>query len=174
LSAGFEGSRAIPTRSVDLGSLGAVPLRRAVLPGDLASTANADGGDRLRSAGDAVGYATPAPRRSHTRRPRTEGPNVSQPPHDRDGGAPPPSATDPARANARTGLVLFAVYLAIYAGFVALSAFAPGVMARPAAAGLNVAVFYGMVLIVAAFALALVYMALCRASSGPGGEGGGR
>jgi uncharacterized membrane protein (DUF485 family) len=65
-------------------------------------------------------------------------------------------------ANAKAGLALFVVYLLLYGGFVALNAFAPGLMARPAAGGLNLAVLYGMGLIAAAFALALVYMALCR------------
>ena len=64
--------------------------------------------------------------------------------------------------NARVGLVLFFVYLALYGGFIWLSAFNREVMARPALFGVNLAIAYGFGLIVAAFALALVYMALCR------------
>lgn len=63
---------------------------------------------------------------------------------------------------ARIGLVLFAVYLALYGGFVLLSAFAPDLMDRTPLFGVNVAVLYGFVLIVAAFVLALLYGWLCR------------
>ena len=63
--------------------------------------------------------------------------------------------------NARLGLILFAIYLALYAGFVALNAFDPERMGKPFLAGVNLAVIYGMVLIVAAFVLALIYMFLC-------------
>jgi uncharacterized membrane protein (DUF485 family) len=64
--------------------------------------------------------------------------------------------------NARNGMVLFVVYVAFYAGFMGLCAFDNQRMSRPALAGMNLAVVYGMGLIFAAFALALVYMALCR------------
>jgi uncharacterized membrane protein (DUF485 family) len=59
--------------------------------------------------------------------------------------------------NARFGMILFVVYVVFYGGFVALSAFAPGVMAEDVA-GVNLAVVYGFALIIAAFVLALVYM----------------
>ncbi len=62
----------------------------------------------------------------------------------------------------RYGLALFAVYLLLYGGFVLLNAFAPAVMERTPLLGINVAVLYGMALIVAAFVLALVYGWLCR------------
>jgi uncharacterized membrane protein (DUF485 family) len=64
--------------------------------------------------------------------------------------------------NARVGLWLFAIYLLLYGGFMALNAFYPDVMKRPALAGVNLAVIYGLVLIVGAFALAVVYMFLVR------------
>jgi uncharacterized membrane protein (DUF485 family) len=57
---------------------------------------------------------------------------------------------------------LFCVYLALYAGFMGLSAFAPGVMAREVLGGVNLAILYGMGLIAAAVVLAFVYMGLCR------------
>ena len=63
--------------------------------------------------------------------------------------------------NARYGLVLFAVYLALYAGFMALNVLDPVAMAQPAWLGMNLAIVYGFVLIIAALALALVYMVLC-------------
>jgi len=64
--------------------------------------------------------------------------------------------------NTRLGVGLFAVYVAFYAGFMALSAFAPAAMRRPLLGGANVAVVYGFALIVAAIVLALIYMRLCR------------
>jgi uncharacterized membrane protein (DUF485 family) len=64
--------------------------------------------------------------------------------------------------NARIGLWLFALYLVLYGGFIGLAAFAPAAMTKPLVMGVNVAVVYGMGLIVAAFLLALVYMVFCR------------
>ena len=64
--------------------------------------------------------------------------------------------------NARLGLILFFVYLAFYAGFVLLAAFSPATMQRTPWAGVNLAIWYGFALILAAFALALLYGALCR------------
>lgn len=80
---------------------------------------------------------------------------------------PPAEPRDPAveRHNARLGLVLFAVYLAAYAAFVLVSAFAPGVM--DATVGrLNVALVSGFVLILGAVVLAVVYAVLCRTPAG--------
>src|SRR5437868_3553892 len=85
-------------------------------------------------------------------------------------GDTPATATGPTAAdnrNARLGLVLFAIYLALYGGFVALNAFAPQRMGEPALAGINLAIVYGFGLILAALVLALVYMALCRPSDDP-------
>jgi uncharacterized membrane protein (DUF485 family) len=66
--------------------------------------------------------------------------------------------------NARNGLLLFAVYVALYLGFMLLNAFSPERMQKPVLAGVNLAIVYGVGLIVAALVLALVYMALCRPS----------
>ncbi|MGH7214313.1 MAG: DUF485 domain-containing protein [Tepidisphaeraceae bacterium] len=71
--------------------------------------------------------------------------------------------------NARYGLVLFVVYVLLYSGFMALSAFWPERMAREYR-GVNYAIWYGAGLIVAALALALVYMALCRSKSNRDGD----
>ena len=68
-----------------------------------------------------------------------------------------------AARNARYGMVLFLIYLLIYGGFVAISAFWPEVMAREALFGVNLAVTYGFALIATAMFLALVYTWLCRA-----------
>ncbi|MCC6423124.1 MAG: DUF485 domain-containing protein [Phycisphaerales bacterium] len=64
----------------------------------------------------------------------------------------------------RIGLVLFAVYVVFYAGFMGLSAFAPDVMSSRPLGGVNLAIDYGMGLILGAFVLALLYMALARKS----------
>jgi uncharacterized membrane protein (DUF485 family) len=67
-------------------------------------------------------------------------------------------------SNARLGVILFCIYLAFYAGFVLLAAFSPTTMQRTPWAGVNLAIWYGFALIIAAFALALLYGALCRMS----------
>ena len=64
--------------------------------------------------------------------------------------------------NRRIGLVLFALYVALYAGFMALSAFRPATMSQPVLGGANLAVVYGFTLIGAAIVLALLYMRICR------------
>jgi uncharacterized membrane protein (DUF485 family) len=69
--------------------------------------------------------------------------------------------------NARSGLWLFAVYFAAYAIFIDLAVAWPEVMASLTPAGINLAVTYGIGLIVGAVLLALVYMWLCRRNAGP-------
>ena len=64
--------------------------------------------------------------------------------------------------NVRYGLILFALYLILYGGFIALAAFAPAKMKEPVLGGINLAVLYGFGLIVSAFVLALVYMIITR------------
>ncbi len=58
----------------------------------------------------------------------------------------------------RIGLALFAGYCLLYGGFIGLAAFKPSWLAASAFAGVNVAVAYGFVLILAAFAAALIYL----------------
>jgi uncharacterized membrane protein (DUF485 family) len=62
----------------------------------------------------------------------------------------------------RLGLVLFAVYLVLYGGFMLINTFAPQAMERTPVLGINLAVLYGVGLIFAAFGLALLYGWLCR------------
>jgi uncharacterized membrane protein (DUF485 family) len=64
-------------------------------------------------------------------------------------------------ANARSGLILFAIYSLIYAVFVGLAAFSPETMGQATPLGPNVAILYGFGLIFGAIVLALVYMVLC-------------
>ena len=61
--------------------------------------------------------------------------------------------------NARIGLVLFFVYVTLYAGFVACAV--AGVL-DTRFGGTNLAVWYGFGLIGTAFVLALLYGVLCR------------
>lgn len=74
--------------------------------------------------------------------------------------------SDVTRYNARVGVVLFLIYLAVYAVYVLLSAFHGKLMAEPILGGVNLAVIYGFGLIVLAFAMALLYMALCKREEG--------
>ncbi len=78
-----------------------------------------------------------------------------------------------AARNSRYGMILFLIYLAFYAGFVGLNAFAPAQMETTPALGLNLAILYGFALIIVAMLLALVYSWLCRGGSNPDGIGGG-
>ena len=64
--------------------------------------------------------------------------------------------------NTRLGLVLFAVYLVFYGGFVLLAAFSPDSLAVLPWAGVNLAIWYGFGLILAALLLALIYGWICR------------
>lgn len=69
------------------------------------------------------------------------------------------------KRNTRYGLILFAIYLAMYGGFVFLNAFAPAQMESTPFWGVNLAVMYGFLLIIAAFFIALVYGWLCRSEA---------
>jgi len=62
----------------------------------------------------------------------------------------------------RIALWLFASYLVVYVGFVALSAFVPAAMAATPLAGLPVSLLYGLLLIVLAFVLAALYVRVAR------------
>lgn len=73
-----------------------------------------------------------------------------------------------AARNSRRGLVLFAIYLLFYGVFVLVNAFAPEVMDRTLAEGVNLAIYAGFGLIGAAFTLALIYGWLCRDSNSTG------
>jgi uncharacterized membrane protein (DUF485 family) len=72
------------------------------------------------------------------------------------------SLTPAERHNRRLGLILFFVYLLLYVAFVAVCAIDYRLMALKVVWGVNLAVVWGMVLIFAAFALALVYLQLAK------------
>lgn len=66
--------------------------------------------------------------------------------------------------NAKIGLLLFAAYFAIYLGYVVLIAFRGETMRWLPWRGINLAILYGLALIVCAFVLSVVYSWLCRHS----------
>ena len=74
----------------------------------------------------------------------------------------------PGRGVRRIGLALFWVYVALYAGFMALVLFRPDLLSLRPFGGVNLAIAYGMGLIAGAFLLAIVYMVACRAVEGDG------
>lgn len=67
--------------------------------------------------------------------------------------------------NTRYGLMLFAVYFALYLGFLLLSTFAAQMMQEVKVFGVNLSIIYGFTLILAALVLALIYGWLCRTST---------
>ena len=75
------------------------------------------------------------------------------------------SAPDPAsRYKSRLGMWMFLFYCLVYAGFVFTNVLTEGrAMQTIVVAGLNLAVVYGMSLIILALILALIYNALCTA-----------
>jgi uncharacterized membrane protein (DUF485 family) len=73
--------------------------------------------------------------------------------------------------NSRIGLALFVVYLVFYGGFVLIAAFAPQMLDATPLAGVNLAIWYGFGLIVAAILLALLYGWACVSGAGSLGEG---
>ncbi len=73
--------------------------------------------------------------------------------------------------NTRLGLVLFALYCLLYAGFMGLSTFAPAVMKSQPFGGVNLAILYGFGLIVAAMVLAVVYLFLAKQPDAHGSTG---
>ena len=66
------------------------------------------------------------------------------------------------RHNARVGMALFIAYLAVYAAYMVVNVLAPEWMDVVPFWGLNLAVLWGMGLIVGALILSIIYMLLCR------------
>lgn len=62
---------------------------------------------------------------------------------------------------AKLGIKLFWLYCLIYMGFVGIAVFAPELMKAPVLAGTNLAIIYGMALIIFAIILGLVYNHVC-------------
>ena len=73
-----------------------------------------------------------------------------------------PTRPDPAFAfKRRLGARLFVLYALVYAGFVAINLIRPVLMEKSVVGGLNLAVVYGMGLIIFALLLALGYNRAC-------------
>jgi len=77
-----------------------------------------------------------------------------------------------AQHNARLGLRLFGLYVVLYATYVFVNAFSPDTMERTPWLGVNVAVWSGFGLIVAAILMALAYGLICRPSDSSDQEAG--
>jgi uncharacterized membrane protein (DUF485 family) len=65
-----------------------------------------------------------------------------------------------ASIKAKLGLWMFLIYTIVYAGFIVIAAFAPEVMGLDIGS-INLAIFYGLFLIVFAIILAFVYNFIC-------------
>ena len=68
------------------------------------------------------------------------------------------------------GVRMTILYSVVYGGFVVLSVFQPTWMGARAPLGLNLAITYGLGLIITAILFALVYNHLCRVPPTPAGE----
>mgnify|MGYP001177270272 CR=1 FL=1 len=64
--------------------------------------------------------------------------------------------------NTRVGIWFFLAYLVLYSGFVLVNTFSPSAMEATPIEGVNLAILYGFALIIAAFAMALIYGWICR------------
>ncbi len=62
---------------------------------------------------------------------------------------------------ARTGLILFAIYGLVYAGFIVVNVLSPETMSKIVLFDLNLAVVYGFGLILMAVVLGVLYNFLC-------------
>jgi len=62
---------------------------------------------------------------------------------------------------AKLGIKLFWLYCVIYMGFVGIAVFSTETMKKPVLAGTNLAIVYGMALIIFAILLGLIYNHLC-------------
>jgi uncharacterized membrane protein (DUF485 family) len=65
------------------------------------------------------------------------------------------------RKKTRLGVKLFLIYLLVYAGFVFIGMAYPQIMGKKLFAGQNIAVVYGIGLIILALVMGLIYNALC-------------
>ncbi|MBM4152518.1 MAG: DUF485 domain-containing protein [Kiritimatiellaceae bacterium] len=61
----------------------------------------------------------------------------------------------------KLGVKLFWLYSVIYAGFVGLAVFATETLKKPVLAGVNMAIIYGMALIISAVLLGVIYNYFC-------------
>jgi uncharacterized membrane protein (DUF485 family) len=69
--------------------------------------------------------------------------------------------------NARLGMWFFAFYVLLYGGFIVIALIDYRILAKQVFGGINLAVAYGMLLIVAAIVLAVVYANMATAEPEP-------
>ena len=77
----------------------------------------------------------------------------------------PPTPQQAQDYNRRLGLILFALYCLIYAGFIGLAVLSQKTLASPALFGVNLAVTYGMALIAFAGVFAAVYLWMAKSDT---------
>ncbi|MEN8152804.1 MAG: DUF485 domain-containing protein [Acidobacteriota bacterium] len=65
------------------------------------------------------------------------------------------------KVKSKVGLILFAIYSFIYAGFVFINTLSPKTMGVKVILGLNLAVFYGFGLIILAIVMGILYNHYC-------------
>ncbi len=69
--------------------------------------------------------------------------------------------------NHRLGLILFAIYFVFYVGFIAITVYDYKILAREIFTGMNLAIAYGMFLILLAIGLAILYAWLAKSDPEP-------
>jgi uncharacterized membrane protein (DUF485 family) len=77
------------------------------------------------------------------------------------GPASKPEEDNAASQKSRLGLKFFFVYGLVYAGFIVIGVFNPGLMGIRVAWGLNLAIFYGIGLIILAIFMGFIYHMAC-------------
>lgn len=70
----------------------------------------------------------------------------------------------------RVGFALFWIYVLLYFGFIAVVVFRPDVLASRPFGGVNLAIAWGLGLIVAALVLAAISTVACRGDGAHGGD----
>ncbi|MEI6132349.1 MAG: DUF485 domain-containing protein [Bacillota bacterium] len=74
-----------------------------------------------------------------------------------------------AQYKSRLGIVMFCIYLVVYAGFIIINVFEPTLM-KTDVGSLNLAIVYGFGLIAFAVVLAVIYNHLCTRAEKKAGE----
>ncbi len=64
--------------------------------------------------------------------------------------------------NQKLGLILFVIYFVFYAGFITITVYDYKILATEVFAGINLAIAYGMGLIIAAIVMAILYAFLAK------------
>jgi uncharacterized membrane protein (DUF485 family) len=73
-------------------------------------------------------------------------------------------------SNQRAGLKLFALYCVAYGTFIGVNVVSPQFMPVPILAGVNLAIIFGLGLILLAFVLSLVYLGIAKSGRDVGDQ----